>query len=87
MSAITAPDATALVMDSAEGFASLLEAAGTSPVHRWENFPTFDNTEFDNKPTYSTQPLAAFDNRPTWDNPTPAFDNRPTWDNWKNKAS
>ncbi|MFJ3856159.1 multiple cyclophane-containing RiPP AmcA [Streptomyces sp. NPDC090085] len=26
-----------------------------------------------------------FDNRPTWDNPTPAFDNRPTWDNWSNK--
>ncbi|MFE1788960.1 multiple cyclophane-containing RiPP AmcA [Streptomyces sp. NPDC059525] len=56
-SAITAPDATALVMDSAEEFESLLEAAGT-------------------------RPLAAFNNQPTWDNPTPAFDNRPTWDNW-----
>ncbi|CAL9514978.1 multiple cyclophane-containing RiPP AmcA [Streptomyces sp. NPDC052644] len=31
------------------------------------------------------KPLAAFDNRPTWDNPTPVFDNRPSWDNWKNK--
>lgn len=33
-----------------------------------------------------TSPLAAFDNRPTWDNPTPAFDNRPTWDNWSKKS-
>lgn len=32
--------------------------------------------------------MAAWDNRPTWDNwakaPAP-FDNRPTWDNWKKK--
>lgn len=35
--------------------------------------------------TTGTKPLAAFDNRPTWDNPTPVFDNRPSWDNWKNK--
>ncbi|MFI5534125.1 multiple cyclophane-containing RiPP AmcA [Kitasatospora sp. NPDC051853] len=27
--------------------------------------------------------VAKFDNRPTWDNPTPQFDNRPTWDNKK----
>ncbi|MEW2417533.1 multiple cyclophane-containing RiPP AmcA [Streptomyces sp. NPDC046866] len=85
MLAHTPTDATTLVMDSARGFESLLEAAGTAPVAHWENFPTFDNTEFDNKPTYSAQPLAAFDNRPTWDNPTSKFDNRPTWDNWKNK--
>ncbi|MFE5740674.1 MULTISPECIES: multiple cyclophane-containing RiPP AmcA [Streptomyces] len=32
-----------------------------------------------------SQAIATFDNRPTWDNPTPAFDNRPTWDNWNNK--
>ncbi|MFD7015855.1 multiple cyclophane-containing RiPP AmcA [Streptomyces sp. NPDC059928] len=60
MSAPTAPDATALVMDSASGFQSLLEAVGT-------------------------QALAKFDNRPTWDNPTPKFDNRPTWDDWSKK--
>ncbi|MFE0192596.1 multiple cyclophane-containing RiPP AmcA [Streptomyces sp. NPDC058989] len=33
----------------------------------------------------TTVPPTGFDNRPTWDNPTPAFDNRPTWDNWQNK--
>ncbi|MFE2326019.1 multiple cyclophane-containing RiPP AmcA [Streptomyces sp. NPDC059385] len=82
MSVNIAPDATTLVMDSAEGFQSLLEAAGTQSLARWENFPSFDNSEFDNKPTYSTQPLAAFDNRPTWDNPGASFDNRPTWDDW-----
>ncbi|MEU3446968.1 multiple cyclophane-containing RiPP AmcA [Streptomyces thermolilacinus] len=60
MSAKTPVDATALVLDSASGFATLLKSAGTKP-------------------------LAAFDNRPTWDNPTPVFDNRPSWDNWKNK--
>ncbi|MFJ7204495.1 multiple cyclophane-containing RiPP AmcA [Streptomyces sp. NPDC098789] len=83
MSATTAPDATALVVDSAEGFASLLEAAGTAAIPRWEN--TWTNATWSNRPT-SIQPLAGFDNRPTWDNPTPAFDNRPTWDNWKNKS-
>ncbi|MFE2167835.1 multiple cyclophane-containing RiPP AmcA [Streptomyces sp. NPDC059447] len=82
MLAHTPNDATTLVMDSAPGFQSLLEAAGTSAAARWENFPTIDNTEFDNNPTYSTQPLAAFDNRPTWDNPGASFDNRPTWDDW-----
>ncbi|MCX2180840.1 hypothetical protein KV205_09900 [Streptomyces sp. SKN60] len=50
-----------LVMHSAEGFRSLLEAAGS-------------------------QAVARFDNRPTWDNPTPTFDNRPTWDNWNQKS-
>ncbi|MFD6181367.1 multiple cyclophane-containing RiPP AmcA [Streptomyces goshikiensis] len=85
MLAHTPTDATTLVMDSVQGFESLLEAAGTAAVARWENFPAFDNTEFDNKPTYTAQPLAAFDNRPTWDNPTPAFDNRPTWDDWSKK--
>ncbi|WP_328300042.1 hypothetical protein OG389_21190 [Streptomyces sp. NBC_00435] len=52
--------ATDLVLDSAEGFQSLLEAAGS-------------------------QIISTFDNRPTWDNPTPAFDNRPTWDDWSKK--
>ncbi|MFD7320559.1 multiple cyclophane-containing RiPP AmcA [Streptomyces sp. NPDC059875] len=33
-----------------------------------------------------TQVLATFDNRPTWDNPTPAFDNRPTWDDWSKRS-
>ncbi|MFD4374117.1 multiple cyclophane-containing RiPP AmcA [Streptomyces sp. NPDC058486] len=61
MSAHIPTDATALVMDSPQGFRSLVELAGT-------------------------RPLAAFDNRPTWDNPTPAFDNRPTWDNWNNRS-
>ncbi|AWZ03577.1 MULTISPECIES: multiple cyclophane-containing RiPP AmcA [unclassified Streptomyces] len=68
MSVHTPTDAASLVMDLAEGFESLLEAAGTSAVARWENTPAL--------------PLATFDNRPTWDNPTPAFDNRPTWDDW-----
>ncbi|WP_405978899.1 multiple cyclophane-containing RiPP AmcA [Streptomyces sp. NBC_00158] len=84
MSAATAPDATALVMDSAPGFTSLLEAAGTSSVARWEN--AWTNATWSNQPTSQAahaQPFAtAFDNRPTWDNPTPAFDNRPTWDDW-----
>ncbi|MEU3404751.1 multiple cyclophane-containing RiPP AmcA [Streptomyces sp. NPDC006670] len=58
MSAHTPSDATALVMDSAGAFQSLL-------------------------PPIGTQALATFDNRPTWDNPTPgSFDNRPTWDDW-----
>ncbi|AOT60538.1 MULTISPECIES: multiple cyclophane-containing RiPP AmcA [Streptomyces] len=60
MSAKTPADATALVLDSAFGFATLLQVA-------------------------SPKPLAAFDNRPTWDNTSPVFDNRPSWDNWKNK--
>ncbi|MFJ6480460.1 MULTISPECIES: multiple cyclophane-containing RiPP AmcA [unclassified Streptomyces] len=83
MLAHTPTDATTLVMDSAEGFESLLEAAGSTAVARWDD--DWSNHEFDNQVTYSTQPLAAFDNRPTWDNPTATFDNRPTWDNWKNK--
>ncbi|MEU9000536.1 multiple cyclophane-containing RiPP AmcA [Streptomyces sp. NPDC048551] len=83
MSANTPADATALVMDSAEGFTSLLEAVGTAAVRRWEN--NWTNATWGNQRT-GAQQLAAFDNRPTWDNPTPAFDNRPTWDNWKNKA-
>ncbi|MEU3598904.1 multiple cyclophane-containing RiPP AmcA [Streptomyces sp. NPDC006798] len=61
MSVRTAPDAIGLVMNSAPGFASLLEA-GPAPRNS-----------------------GPFDNRPTWDNPTPVFDNRPTWDNWKKK--
>ncbi|MFF3098110.1 multiple cyclophane-containing RiPP AmcA [Streptomyces cyaneofuscatus] len=73
MSANVAPDATALVMDSAPGFASLLEAVGTMAVARRENAWTGQHV------------TGTFDNRPTWDNPTPTFDNRPTWDNWKNK--
>ncbi|MFB7355977.1 multiple cyclophane-containing RiPP AmcA [Streptomyces gardneri] len=82
MLAHTPTDATTLVMDSAHGFESLLEAAGSQSLPTWGNSPTFDITEFDNKPTYSAQPLAAFDNRPTWDNPGASFDNRPTWDDW-----
>ncbi|MCX5072835.1 multiple cyclophane-containing RiPP AmcA [Streptomyces sp. NPDC054949] len=83
----TPTDAATLVMDSAEGFECLLEAAGSTAVARWEN--AWTNATWSNQPTskaVGTAPLAAFDNRPTWDNPTPAFDNRPTWDNWKNKA-
>lgn len=76
MSAPTAPDATALVMDSASDFTSLLEAAGTAALDRWGN--AWSNADFENY-------QSAFDNRPTWDNPTATFDNRPTWDNWKNK--
>ncbi|MEV6731005.1 MULTISPECIES: multiple cyclophane-containing RiPP AmcA [unclassified Streptomyces] len=78
MSANTATDATTLVMDSAPGFTSLLEAAGSQAVARWGN--AWSNADFDNQVTAAT-----FDNRPTWDNPNPVFDNRPTWDNWKNK--
>lgn len=74
MSAHTPADATSLVMDSGPGFRSLLEAAGSQTVARW------GDADFDQQVTTST-----FDNRPTWDNPTPVFDNRPTWDNWKNK--
>ncbi|MFE5717622.1 multiple cyclophane-containing RiPP AmcA [Streptomyces erythrochromogenes] len=84
MSVHTPTDAATLVMDSAEGFESLLEAAGTAAVARWENAWTTGS----NPPTSEAapaQPLAAFDNRPTWDNPTATFDNRPSWDNWKNK--
>lgn len=55
-----AKTATDLVLNSAPGFRTLLETAGS-------------------------QPIATFDNRPTWDNPTPAFDNRPTWDDWNKK--
>lgn len=79
MSAHMVADASTLVMDSAPGFTSLLEAAGTRAVARWEN--AWSNSDFDNQPTYAS----GFDNRPTWDNPTPAFDNRPTWDNWTKK--
>lgn len=81
MPANTHTDAVSLVMDSAEGFRSLLEDAGSTAVARWGNSPTFDNTEFDNQVTAAV----TFDNRPTWDNPTPAFDNRPTWDDWSKK--
>ncbi|MEV7618380.1 multiple cyclophane-containing RiPP AmcA [Streptomyces sp. NPDC089799] len=75
MLANTAPDATTLVMDSAEGFRSLLEAAGSAAVPRWGN--AWSNTDFENYMAAST-----FDNRPTWDNPGASFDNRPTWDDW-----
>ncbi|MCI4078780.1 hypothetical protein MRQ86_00085 [Streptomyces sp. MMS21 TC-5] len=84
MSAHTPTDAATLVMDSAEGFESLLEAAGTAAVARSENTCTTKS----NQPISGAAPakaLGAFDNRPTWDNPTATFDNRPTWDNWKNK--
>ncbi|MCY0947509.1 multiple cyclophane-containing RiPP AmcA [Streptomyces antarcticus] len=84
MSALTDPDAATLVMDSAPGFTSLLEAAGSQVVARWEN--AWTNTVWNNQPTSQALPFATtFDNRPTWDNPSPVFDNRPTWDNWKNK--
>ncbi|MFE6101005.1 multiple cyclophane-containing RiPP AmcA [Streptomyces laurentii] len=53
--------ANELVMNSAQGFRSLLEAVRPHAV-------------------------STFDNRPTWDNPTPVFDNRPTWDNWSKKS-
>lgn len=79
MSAHTPTDATSLVMDSGPGFRSLLEAAGSQAVARRGD--AWSNADSENYLTSS-----AFDNRPTWDNPTPAFDNRPTWDNWKNKA-
>lgn len=87
MSVNTAPDATALVMDSASGFTSLLEAAGTTVPAHCENART-DADRGDGPAAEATRPrplAGAFDNRPTWDNPTPVFDNRPTWDNWKNK--
>ncbi|MFD8469937.1 multiple cyclophane-containing RiPP AmcA [Streptomyces cyaneofuscatus] len=87
MSANIAPDATALVMDSAPGFASLLEAVGTTTVARREKAWT-DAGQGDRHATeagHGQHVIGTFDNRPTWDNPTPAFDNRPTWDNWKNK--
>lgn len=86
MSVHTPTDAATLVMDSAVGFESLLEAAGTAAVARWENAGA--NATPSNPPTSQAEhskPLAAFDNRPTWDNPTATFDNRPSWDNWKNK--
>ncbi|MFF4297229.1 multiple cyclophane-containing RiPP AmcA [Streptomyces vinaceus] len=86
MSVHTPTDAATLVMDLAEGFESLLEAADTASVARGENTGT--NATWSNQPTSEAEharPLAAFDNRPTWDNPTATFDNRPTWDNWKNK--
>ncbi|GAA2675016.1 multiple cyclophane-containing RiPP AmcA [Streptomyces lunalinharesii] len=53
MSANTAID---IVLASAPGFQSLLEAAKTEPT-----------TLFDNRPTWDNQG-SAFDNRPTWDN-------------------
>ncbi|MFJ5738289.1 hypothetical protein [Streptomyces microflavus] len=74
MSANVAPDATALVMDSAPGYASLLEAVGTTTlagrVNAWTNAdrgyrPATEATH--------AQLVAG------------TFDNRPTWDNWKNK--
>ncbi|MGW1206100.1 multiple cyclophane-containing RiPP AmcA [Streptomyces cyaneofuscatus] len=87
MSANIAPDATALVMDSAPGYTSLLEAAGTTALARRENALT--DADPGRRPatgaTRAKHIAGTFDNRPTWDNPTPAFDNRPTWDNWKNK--
>ncbi|MEV0409844.1 multiple cyclophane-containing RiPP AmcA [Streptomyces sp. NPDC050448] len=78
MSANIAAD---LVLDSGPAFTSLLEAAGSQSIARWGN--AWNNADFDNSPTVSA--ANTFDNRPTWDNPTPVFDNRPTWDNWKNK--
>lgn len=57
MSANIAPDATALVMDSAPGYTSLLEAAGAAAL----------SSTFDNQPTWDN-PTPVFDNRPTWDN-------------------
>lgn len=88
MSVHTPTDAASLVMDLAEGFQSLLEDAGTAAVARWENTPI--NATRSSQPTSETAhstPLAAFDNRPTWDNPSPAFDNRPTWDDWSKSKS
>ncbi|MFF5447144.1 multiple cyclophane-containing RiPP AmcA [Streptomyces sp. NPDC012888] len=78
MSAITTPDAAALVMDWAEGFTSLLEAAGSQCIARRRN--AWSNVDVANHTAATT-----FDNRPTWDNTGATFDNRPTWDNWKNK--
>ncbi|MFF3731886.1 multiple cyclophane-containing RiPP AmcA [Streptomyces sp. NPDC002476] len=87
MSMNIAPDATALVMDSAPGFTSLLDAAGITALAHREN--AWTNADRDNRPasevTHPQSLAGTFDNRPTWDNPTPVFDNRPTWDNWKNK--
>ncbi|MFD8891890.1 multiple cyclophane-containing RiPP AmcA [Streptomyces sp. NPDC059566] len=86
MSVHTPADAATLVMDSANGFESLLEAAGTAAVARWEN--AWTNATWSNQlisEADHAKPLATFDNRPTWDNPTATFDNRPTWDNWKNQ--
>ncbi|MFI8386742.1 hypothetical protein [Streptomyces sp. NPDC085540] len=62
MSVHTPTDAATLVMDSAEGFESLLEVAGTAAVARWENAWTNATSE-----AAHAKPLAAFDNRPTWD--------------------
>ncbi|GAA2250198.1 hypothetical protein GCM10010232_42580 [Streptomyces amakusaensis] len=57
MSVNIAPDAVALVMESAPGFASLLEAAPAQHIAgTFDNQPTWDN------------PTPVFDNRPTWDN-------------------
>ncbi|MCS0635118.1 hypothetical protein NX801_05495 [Streptomyces sp. LP05-1] len=87
MSVNIAPDATALVMNSAPGFVSLLEATGrTVPSHRVNARTDAGRSNGAAAGPTRRRPLAGtFDNRPTWDNPTPAFDNRPTWDNWKNK--
>ncbi|MEV6394096.1 multiple cyclophane-containing RiPP AmcA [Streptomyces sp. NPDC051907] len=87
MSVNIAPDATALVMDSAQGFTSLLEAAGATALARGEN--AWTNAHSGSRPAAAARRpqllVGTFDNQPTWDNPTPVFDNRPTWDNWKNK--
>ncbi|MER5929403.1 multiple cyclophane-containing RiPP AmcA [Streptomyces sp. NPDC002054] len=64
MSAHTAPDATTLVMDSAPGFTSLLEAAGSQVVARWEN--AWTTAVWNNQSAFQT--ATTFDNRPTWDN-------------------
>ncbi|MGW7110243.1 hypothetical protein ACWGHU_29280 [Streptomyces xanthophaeus] len=52
MSVHTPADAATLVTDTAEGLKSLLEAAGTAAVARWENAWT----------------NATRSNQPTWDN-------------------
>ncbi|MFF7360885.1 multiple cyclophane-containing RiPP AmcA [Streptomyces sp. NPDC008125] len=87
MSVNTVPDATAVVMNSAPGFASLLEAAGATAIPFGER-ATSDAEQSSPLAARTAPALAAaatFDNRPTWDNPTQVFDNRPTWDNWKKK--
>ncbi|WP_405979051.1 multiple cyclophane-containing RiPP AmcA [Streptomyces sp. NBC_00158] len=56
MSAHTPADAITLVMDSADGFQSLLPAVGTHALAMFDNRPTWDNPS-----------SAPFDNRPTWD--------------------
>ncbi|MFJ8848711.1 hypothetical protein ACIRFF_38150 [Streptomyces cyaneofuscatus] len=67
MSANIAPDATTLVMDSAPGYASLLEAAGTTTLAGREN--AWTNAERSNRPatgaTHAQNAAGTFDNRPT----------------------